>query len=150
MKTIKEVLDGKVWKAVEAMIKGLEMYDKAENFVINMGTFGTAKDNICYGCAATCAVMKIYGKSYPYQSISDRFERAAFIETEDIDLIYFEESINSLRQGFLHPILTYFDKADVAVKYSYEYDLEFLTSANWKQAIAPYKQLRDFLKQNDI
>ena len=47
---------------LQAMVSGLLKSKDDPLFEVNMGTFGTVKKEICYGCCATVALAEIFGK----------------------------------------------------------------------------------------
>lgn len=89
---------------MKAMIDGL----KKPVTNINMGTFGTSEERkkddgipyiICWGCAATNAVLKISNIKTLEKHINTYKERSEIVDCEEYFLIKFEVAIDALRQG---------------------------------------------------
>jgi hypothetical protein len=106
-KTIRELLDGKIHKAIEAMVNGIKNQMEREDFKFYFTSFGAAHNGICYGCAATCTIQEIAGKNLDKNNIDDVVFRAKALNFESHDLVKFEGAIDSMRQSNLYPILKY-------------------------------------------
>jgi hypothetical protein len=155
MKTLIELCEGKMWRAVEAMIEGLETQSKRGDFEIDMGRYGASAGDICFGCAATCTVQQITGKNLDTHCINDTYDRASALDMNEYDLRMFECVINDLRCGTIHSLVIYFDKAAEVQPIIREliYTVSLLNplhSDTWQQNLEPYRDLAKLLKQNDI
>lgn len=152
MKTFKELCDGKVWRAVEAMITGLEVHSKRKDFIIDMTTYGKATGpDICFGCAATCAVQQLCGIDLKPGTFINRKShwRAATLKVDMSDLEYFEQAINDLRTGYETPLFDYMG-VRVPIVLARKIRLPILTSYNWQHRLQPYRLLLRYLKRYDI
>ena len=91
---------------IDAMITGLKKHSKRKDFEINMNTFGTIGEEVCFGCAATCALQEITGKTITIKSVDD------YLNYDDIETCQFfsngitdgeidrlENQIDSFRSG---------------------------------------------------
>lgn len=156
MKTFKELCDGKMWKAVEAMLTGLSEQSKRTDFKINMATFGRSDHKVCFGCAATCTIQQLAGVNFTVSNIQDVGDRAYATQTDLYDLSNFETAINELREGMISPLVNYFDKGkDVNYPKIYtslrsiQASLPILLD-DWQYKLQPYYYLLNFLKQHDL
>jgi hypothetical protein len=169
MQTFKELCNGKMHVAVQAMIDGLKTHSKREDFIIKMSTYGELSEkNICFGCAATCAVQQLSGVTFTADKIRSKFpavkgysidllpsSQAVLLDMKSSDINHFEESINALRQTGIGPLMTYFGFDDIVKEisiYSFlrENPLEKLATSNWEKNLEGYQKLADFLKENDL
>ena len=57
-----EMSDLKASIVLQALVSGLLKSKADSNFTLEMGTYGTVKEGICYGCCATVALAEIFGK----------------------------------------------------------------------------------------
>ena len=103
--------------AIFAMIRGIKAQLKSDNFFINMLTFGSydEKGKMCYGCAATCAIIDLTGyepEQVVFRNSGDYFDpqkvgRKVY-ERNLTTLHQFEEAINGIRQGKLDHLLYFY------------------------------------------
>ena len=98
MRKIKDIIS-KPSQAIRAMVEGLKAQSLRKDFVIEMGTFGSLQDQLCAGCAATCAIQQIAGKNFTDWRIEKVLSRANFLYFEMGDLDYFEAIIDFIRQA---------------------------------------------------
>jgi len=109
VKTFREIL-GVPSAALQAMVDGLRLYGNRLDFKIDMGTFGSNENGVCFGCAASCCVQKVLGKNL--LSGGDGIEipvvRARFFGTAVEDLGDFEWAVDGARSGSLSCLLGYF------------------------------------------
>jgi hypothetical protein len=131
MRDIRE-LAPKPSDAIKAMLDGLAELPRG-NFIVDMGTYGRADGEICYGCAATCAVHKLAGKtpdpSYIYQAA-----RPYRLDLEPIQLEYFEEAINLFRMGMPWTLFDFYGLMDPVVLEE-EFTVAqpwMMTNQNWR------------------
>lgn len=160
-RTMKQLCDGKVWRAVEAMITGLEEQSKREDFKIDMRTFGTAYADLCYGCAATCAVQKLTKYNYCIFTIDHRLLRATSVNVSTNDLTIFENAIDQLREGSIRMLFLYFGK-DIPRCFMYVrlnpktnkikkvFCLPPLVNKTWQDNLHAYRVFLRYLKALDI
>ncbi len=85
------------------MIEGLKEYSQKPDFKINMSTFGDVdlKDGICVGCAATCALQKLFNVSFkPYEILG--LKNRAYVLKQNLRLLDdFETCVDSIRSGLI-------------------------------------------------
>lgn len=102
---LRAMLQGKPSIALEAMCDGLEKFDEAKGFVINMSTYGAVYKKVCYGCAATCALQQLAGVVFTPSTIYDRHKAAGVVNGTALqakaDAMEFERAMNSARRGAL-------------------------------------------------
>lgn len=149
MISIKEKCEGKIWKALQFMADGLVNQSKREDFVIDMDTFGSVdeQNNICYGCAATCAIQEIAGENFD-KDIFASPSRSRAIGLDRIELHDFEWCINTARQGILYSLFNFFDKPRL---HKDDFDGLFkLNSNDWQEHLTKVQLLIDELKSQDI
>lgn len=156
-KTMRELCNGKMWVAVEAMITGLQTIP-GEKFYVNMNTYGEPSirnPGVCFGCAATCAVQKLTGVMFEPDTISPSPIRLATIGAKD--LLEFEATIDALRSGHVDLLVMFFDAWDNitdkgvgAQLGELESPLPPLENSNWRERLDDYKPLLDFLKKHDL
>jgi hypothetical protein len=110
---------------LQAMVDGLMRHKDLPDFKVDMETFGRAEDDICYGCAATCALSELMGTTHPeaVRGFKDEYEQpwmtglsyvtsyrtmekysGTYDRAELIDRI--ETAIDSARRGNTDPLLT--------------------------------------------
>ncbi len=141
-------------KALRAMLTGLIKASERPTFVIEMSVFSEyIKDkDICYGCAATCALMELTG--------DDRIVKSAFMSTgdseinitpgrylsnkfstedhDDIRATFFESAIDEVRKGDPGSLFRFFHMHDFVNRDSDGYAITlgwYLDSFNWKDHI---------------
>lgn len=130
--------------AVQAMIDGIDHALTLPNFRINMTTYLERKGKICYGCAATCAVLNLVGFDYlnkkqipvGFTMLSEEFEDLKKWNG-------FEGAIDDLRLGDIVCFFEYFD-----IYLSYEQLDEFsegmvimkdkVSRSKWEKKFKPY------------
>ena len=115
--------------AIWAMINGIWKSDARDDFKINMSTFGDIADEVCYGCAATCAIQEITGIEFKSSDILYTIDNRAEIlfgrNYVDYlpDLNKFEDAIDEFRNG---------DPVDLLDLYGIEDEDISYISSNWK------------------
>lgn len=158
MKTFKELCDGKVWRAIEAMLIGLETQDKRNDFRIDMESFLGVCENfhapaVCFGCAATCAVQQLSGFSFNvdnFDSVCDYSsfrKRTKLLNADTDDLRRFEIAMNELRLGYPEHLFRYIGASLVALPDKY---LPPLHTHNWRNDLHRYQVLLRYLKIKNI
>lgn len=97
---------GKLSKVVHAMCDGLLAAADRDNFCVDMNTFGDTADfgspdnECCYGCAATCTLMKLTGVQLTPQTILGHSRHAAAVGLPDRDVGDFERAVDAFRCGY--------------------------------------------------
>lgn len=115
-------------EALQAMIDGLLEQSKRKDFTIWMGSFGYVKEDMCYGCAATCAVQKIFNKNFEVHSITSR---SFLFGISFCDLKFFEIAIDAARNGRLSSLFSYFHK-DFSDRWENKWMLQ---DHNWREQL---------------
>lgn len=94
------------------MLDGLAHYGSIAKgdyaFVLDMHTYGNHRDGVCYGCAATCTVMKLTEQNLPKDYIRSDKGRAAWLGFDACELDKFELAINSARCFFFSDLFRFF------------------------------------------
>lgn len=148
-----KLCDGKIWRAVEGMIVGLETQDARPDFMIHMGTYGgthhgLAGPDYCYGCAATATVQQLSGVNHTTDcNIAYKESRASLVHAPVDELIKFEQTIDALRSGYLGPLFDLFKKDRQLVLFR---NLPRLHTCNWKTGLPAYRELLHDLKTKDL
>lgn len=107
MKKVKDIIS-KPSEAVRAMVDGLKEASKRSDFIIDMNTFGNNVGDICCGCAATCAIQKVFDYNFTAYNIYGKATKATALKADVNDLGHFESAIDELRTGYPRSILMYF------------------------------------------
>lgn len=97
--------------ALEAMLDGLEASKNWDNFRIQMKVYAykSSESDVCYGCAASCTVLNLYG--YNTQFFVDRYSWKDLADTLDCDpedLKKFEQAIDNVRYCSMYTLGRYF------------------------------------------
>jgi len=90
----------------QAMIDGLKAARYMKNFTVDMGTFGTTEENMCYGCAATSTMMQLTGKKVNTKEF-DEFTRYSYFANglRPGDVAKIEYAVDIFRRGGIGPLL---------------------------------------------
>ena len=147
---------------INIMIEGL----KNPLTEIDMSTFGIKDDKICYGCAATNTLLKIYKIKNPLNYLPRYYENKNFINylskdsTELKILSSFERAINSLRKGDINTynyrisrILDIMDKKNESLYIkNTDFNLPYLENNFTEKELKKYQELArlEKLKQKTI
>lgn len=138
----------KVSEIIQAMIDGLYK----EHVKIDMDTYGTSKDGICYGCAATntiCEISVVRPNSYNilkrYALIGEPLTSLYFLEK-------FENAINCIRIGCITSYNYHASQICIAtipdIFIHMQKILPILKTDTWKHHIHKYQEFADMLKEN--
>lgn len=111
MRKITDVIS-KPSEALRAMVDGLLEQSKREDFVIDMSEWGRydSEKEVCFGCAATCALQKLSGHNLREGFIEDVRTRAAIYEFDRSSVDVFENAVNYARCGDLYYLISFFKK----------------------------------------
>jgi hypothetical protein len=130
--------------AVRAMIDGLREHSKREDFKINMAYFGLkptlsllGDSNICYGCAATCALQKITGVTLVWETIEE-VGRVKAYDLQYGDMKTFEIAIDGLRCGELNSLFSYYGVPQIRW---FDFNLPHLKTDSWEAGLPRYEKL---------
>ena len=118
--------------AIQAMVDGIEdaiinIQNRNTRIVLNMETYGeVTKDGICYGCAATVAIEKVFKQLYDKNNIGSVNDRANYMGIHVSVLNHLEIMFNSLRQADFSQLVYLYDdyKIQNAIYFIEEYVLE--------------------------
>jgi hypothetical protein len=97
-RSIKE-LAPKPSDAIKAMLEGLRELP-GDEFEVDMGSFGRTSGDVCYGCAATCAVFRLGGKVPRSEVMLGFTAQADYLQLNVHELRKFEIAIDHFRMGF--------------------------------------------------
>ena len=122
--------------AIQAMIDGLFAADRRADFVIDMATYGSASDTICYGCAATCALQQITNCQLTHKTI---YCKGQYLDDDIYFIRRFESAIDSFREGISVPLQVF-----CGVHIPPHYHTWHLTTSNWKQEIY---QIQEYVQE---
>jgi len=136
---------------VDTMIRGL----KKEWVKVDMKSFGTVVDDVCFGCAATNTLCELMQEQFTNTQISSPLTRYSKFNggiTED-ELVSFEGAIDHLRlgniQSFLNRLIDVGHLFNFEIPEYYETapdtDLPVLRTDDWKENLHFYEEYRDFL-----
>jgi hypothetical protein len=118
--------------AVRAMVNGLRNQDRRADFQVDMGSFGLVHRGVCFGCAATCALQEATGRNFTVRDITEHC------------LSDWELMIDGLRSGFVKGLLNYYEVD------SFDFDLPYLSTENWRDNLEPYERLATYLESIDL
>lgn len=151
MKTFRELCDNKPSRALQAMLDGLEAMENRSDFVIRMSTFGYALLNVCYGCAATCAVQQLAGYVFTpddYKRDGDTtYMQSQSIKADTLDLERFEFAINDFRLGSPNRLLNYFEVPLIAEVKTLMGDDFAMSSDNYRNHFPKVREIIEVLKR---
>jgi len=148
--TFRELCNGKVSAALQAMIDGLKLQSQRKDFRVDMSTFGTFYDPenkeipVCFGCAATCTVQQLSKVNFTDSQIDSLEERSFLTIQNSNDLDRFEDAIDCARMGNLISIFNYMDNLK-----SYELSDSnrwLLCTDNWQEQLPLVQDFVEMLK----
>lgn len=142
MRKIKDILP-KPSDAIQAMIDGLEEQSKRPDFEVNMSFFGLHDKEMCFGCAATCAAQKAFGRNLSFENIEGTDSRAAFFETDIEEYDAFESAIDDFRSGKAFPLFKFYgiDPPNSLLSPPF-----YLGSATWRREIVSVESYLEKVK----
>jgi len=148
--TFRELCNGKVSAALQAMIDGLKLQSQRKDFRVDMSTFGTFYDPenkeipVCFGCAATCTVQQLSKVNFTDSQIDSLEERSFLTIQNSNDLDRFEDAIDCARMGNLISIFNYMDNLE-----SYELSDSnrwLLRTDDWQEQLPLVQDFVEMLK----
>jgi hypothetical protein len=140
MRKISDIIS-KPSQAVQAMLDGMRASAQWKNFGISMSTFGGSFNEMCYGCAATCAVYQIFEEVPTAENIMERHHTFNVVAE---DLSRFEMAIDAFRFGRLEYLFQYFG-VDVSLVIPYECRIQLYVN-NWKNQVEEIEKIISELK----
>lgn len=131
--------------AIDAMIRGLRTAKERKDFQVNMGSYG-ARDasNVCFGCAATCAIMEAAHVWFTPDNIHPRESRASTIGVPRVELQIFEQAMNDFRRGYVSELFAFFDQKCVLPQ-----RLWYMTNRNWEDELPKVEDYLEALRAHD-
>lgn len=125
-------------KIILAMVNGLEK----PSTKIDMDSYGSSYDDICYGCAATNAVCQISKVKFTTLNIDNRNDRADLVNTNYNFLELFELAIDALRTGNTYKYNEYANRGKFnRILKPDNLELPWLTDDYTQEDLKQYKQL---------
>ena len=152
--TFRELCNGKVSAALQAMIDGLKLQSQRKDFRVDMSTFGTFYDPenkeipVCFGCAATCTVQQLSKVNFTDAQIDSSSGRSRLTIHNSNDLDRFEEAIDYARMGDLFSIFDYMGDRD-----SHEFSDDnrwLLCTDDWQEQMPLVQDFVDVLKSKGL
>ena len=138
----------KASELVLAMVEGLENH----KYEVDMETFGTTREGVCYGCAATNAIARISGKSPRFTShiSSERTWSKATKATKEF-IRTLEFAFNTLRWGDLSVFNEYANIIQVKeIPVAYGEGLPALHNRTWQEDLPAYRKLAEQLQKDGL
>ena len=147
----------KISDAIGFMIEGLERVPKRSHFTLEMQTYGSFDEGICYGCAATCTIIRMYnvkigGSAPPFSFRGSELSHGSLFLDTSVDLREFEEAINSFRLGYISPLFTYYGEGAAYRKFGLnEYAQKWMMdNDNWRAELPKVKAFRELLMSRGL
>ena len=147
------------------MVAGLKENDNRSGFMVDMGTFGTSRDGVCFGCAATCTLQKLSGVKFTNSNIGIGESRRFAIQYSGIGtdvpaekFTEFEAAIDLLRSTNYEVLIEFFgvreqfDEANRKDPEVYEatVDLQNLGTTDWNRKLEPYEKFAAKLEEHGL
>ena len=144
---------------LQAMVTGLLKSKDDRNFTVDMSTFGTVENQLCYGCCATVALAEMFGRgrsvseimlkyreefhpeadrptsAYAYLSSYLQLELSSAQDSLPIDIKSLEDAINSARLGDVSELIAFLTSE---VNKSFD-DRWILCTENWEEQLSNVK-----------
>lgn len=105
--------------ALQYAIDGIYKQSKRPDFIVAMYTYGDYDPDrdLCFGCAATCAIQEIANINFNSETIYDHHTRAMSVHCSDDQLQTFELAIDKARVGHFNLLSRFCGlNIDLAVK----------------------------------
>jgi hypothetical protein len=136
MVTFKERCEGKVWRAMDAMIQGLDHKYHTPDNAVDFRTFGMYcdKSGKAYFNGATAGIQYILHYSFGVD-IENRDVKVMLSETSINDYERFEKALDDFSAGKIGSLLHYFDLSE-----SRFYSLPAMNNRNWKDILYQYER----------
>ncbi len=125
------------------MCDGLEEQSQRPDFLVAMVTYGAASrtKDVCYGCAATCALQKLAGVDFRPDTIDElsryrvvRNSASGVIPTLE-DLVAFEGTMDRARCGSLGPLWDFLEIIRPDDAFADLDDCWYLTDSTWREQL---------------
>lgn len=134
MTTFKELCEGKMWRAMEAVVQGLQQQNLIPCNAIDFRTFGMYcdKGNKAYCNAATAGIQ--YLLQYKFGSdIENREAKILLSETSVTDYERFEKALDDFSAGRIGTLLHYFELNERIF-----WGLPAMNNNNWRAVLPEY------------
>jgi hypothetical protein len=150
MNAVVALADGKASKVVRAICDGLLEADQRDDFVVDMDTFGEGDYGMCFGCAATCALMKLSQAQFTPKTVDSLRTRASVIGVSPPALSNFEHAVDVFRYGSdeAETLLALCNVPFEVVAEYCETHSWYLGNKNWREQLPALRQFADFLEAN--
>lgn len=143
--SILTAIKGKPSIALEHMVNGLLKQSKRKGFKVNMSTYGDSHGEMCYGCAATCAIQSIAKINFTPNTINTTKRRVEIAEADFGELNAFESAINQARQGSMRSLFYFCNiREESGNRFNANFDLQ---SNNWKKQLPQVRKTISELKK---
>ncbi len=129
-------------EAIALAVKGLREMPKEGEFEIDMDTFGSREGAVCVGCAATCAIMEIYGREDVLRMLRERYGRTPgqiLNNYGGFNFNSFEDAISQARIGYLGQLFTFFG-LEISGGLDKDQDIN-LSSEDWQEELPKFEAL---------
>jgi hypothetical protein len=124
---------------IMAMVNGL----KNPKVKVDMISFGKSVDNVCYGCAATCAVLQIADVK-PVPALMDMSEHNELLDGDWLFIAEFETAIDNLRRNKVQEYNKIARKRGFAtIRRRQGFSLPRLDNSNYMTGLPRYEQLAE-------
>lgn len=145
MQTILEKIQSKPSIALQFMVDGLENTKNQSNSVVDMGTYGSANNNICFKCAATVTIESMFNHVFNPEEIITIGRRVNSLSNDDgffyIEYSLFEDVMDCARCGLLEKLFE-FCKEVYTNKLNAKFEYRFrLSSDNWEKELPKVKKV---------
>jgi hypothetical protein len=133
-------------QALQAMVDGLHKVDKSKRYQVRMEYFIEERGELCTVCAATCAVLNLYGiprkRFESFSQLDNTEEIGEFFEGSDI--VGFEYALEDARRGDLLNLFIFFEKkVDLELRHG-SWDLQ---TDNWREQLPEVEKAIKVLQQ---
>ena len=144
---IKDLCEGKPSIALQSMVDGLR---NLRGMNVDMGTFGTKYNGICFGCAATATIQNLLKVEFVSLAESTFYEWVALQDNEYLpgDIFDFENAMEWARKGVMKKIFEYLGVSEyLNHDYSYRFRLE---TCNYLGQLTDVEDLIQQLKEKGL
>lgn len=148
---------GKLSKVVHAMCDGLLVAADRDDFYVDMNTFGdTAEFDVgretCYGCAATCTLMKLTGVQLTPSTIVSHSRHADAVGLPVTDVADFERAVDAFRAGYDSEWSPFWNlprfcdtPRDVVIRAAGQAGYWSLENSTWREQLPVLRAFADYL-----
>lgn len=160
MNAVVALAGGKLSKVVHAMCDGLLAAADRADFCVDMNTYGDTADfdggrETCYGCAATCTLMKLTGVQLTPSTIVSHSRHADAAGLPLTDVADFERAVDAFRAGHVDGLSPFWNlprfcdtPRDVVNEAAGQVGYWSLDNSTWREQLPALRQFADFLEAN--